>query len=73
MKMCFKLIGIEKRHPVTKANDSSFLLLIQRAALLGLKDTGYLTEMQHRQADEALLRLYKTHNKAICSEEICND
>lgn len=73
MKMYFKLIGIENNHPVKKSTDCSFLLLIQRAALLGLKDAGQITQMQHRQAEEALLRQYREAIRVNYAQSDGND
>ena len=56
MKMHFTMIGVRDPHVVTIENDSSFYLCVQRAALLALKDAGVFTQMQYRQAEEALLR-----------------
>lgn len=59
MKMNFYPLGTENVHPISNATDSSFVLLLQQAALLGLKDAGQLNEMQHRQAEKSLLGQYK--------------
>lgn len=59
MKMHFNPIGIENCHLITKETDSCFLFLIQRAVLLGLKEAGLITLMQHRQAEEMLLLQYR--------------
>lgn len=63
MKMNFYPLGVENLHPITYASDSSFMLLIQRAALLGLKDAGLLNEMQLRHTDDLLLKQYRD----VCS------
>ena len=73
MNTIFRLIGLENDHPVTKASDRNFLVLIQRAVLLALKDAGTLNEMQHRQAEEELLRQYTDGIRAAHAEAEEND
>lgn len=73
LKMVFKLIGVTDNHPVIKSSDFGFLLLMQHAALLGLKDSGQLNEMQCRQAEESLLDQFRNHVKSIHIEENGDD
>lgn len=73
MKMFFRLIGVETDQSVTNTTDCDFLFLIQRAALLALKDTEKLTETQQRQAEEALLLQYRKGFHTICTEANLND
>lgn len=73
MKLFFTLIGVENNHPVVRSTDCSFFLLIQRAALLGLKDAGRLTEMQHRHAEEALLQQYRERIRTSAIEVTSDD
>lgn len=62
MKTVFKPVRAENIHPVTKSTDADFLLLIQRAALLALKDSGTLNEMQYRHAEQTLLRHHRDND-----------
>lgn len=73
MKMFFKPIGVENDHPIKKTTDSNFFLLIQQAALLGLKDEGDLTEMQHRHAEENLLQQFSKHAQKRHAEAVSDD
>ena len=59
MRMHFRSIGIYDSHQISKETDYNFIFLIQRAVLLGLKEAGQLNEMQHRQAEAALLQQYR--------------
>lgn len=69
MKMHFKLIEVKNDHTITRSTDCTFLLLMQRAALLGLKSVGSLNEMQHRQAEEMLLKQYREDISVVQSDE----
>lgn len=73
MKTTFKLIRVEDDHSITKSSDNDFMLLVQRAVLLGLKDAGALNEMQYRQAENGLLRQYREDVSATDVEECGND
>ena len=57
--MTFRPIGVKNDRPVIKKTDGEFLYLIQHAALLGLKDAVYLTQMQYRQAEEKLRQQHR--------------
>ena len=50
------LVKIEKDHAITKKTDARFLMEYQRSILLELKERGALTEMQYRNAVEAIER-----------------
>ena len=69
MKTTFQLIKIENCHPVTKLSDCDFCFLIQRAALLGLKEDGSLNEMQYRYAEERLQQQYRADIAAALTEK----
>lgn len=73
MKTVYKFIDTENDHLITKASDTDFFLLIQRAALLGLKDSGFLMEMEYRQAEESLLRQYREDIRANFTRADGND
>lgn len=55
MQMSFQLIGTQE----DTGTNRRFLLLIQQAALLALKDMGVLTPIQLRHAEEALKQQYR--------------
>lgn len=59
MKMDFYPEETDNFHIINKQTDSGFLFLIQRAVLLGLKEKGALTGIQHRLAEEMLLQQYR--------------
>lgn len=71
--MVFKLIGVTDNHPVKESGDLGFLFLMQRAALLGLKDAGQLNEMQYRYAEENLHTQFRKHSRSIHDGDVCND
>lgn len=73
MKMDFRLIGVANYHPITKSSDRDFVFLIQRSALLCLKEDGILNEMQYRMAEEMLLRQDREEARAMNTEAIGND
>lgn len=52
------LVKIENDHMITKETNVKFLMEYQRAILLELKEWGTLTEMQYRNAVEAMQRQY---------------
>ena len=58
MKMKFTPLPVIHEHPVTQSAAPAFLYLIQHGALLGLREAGYLNEMQLRQAEDALQQQY---------------
>lgn len=57
MKTYFCFLGTDHRKNLLE--DRAFLLLLQRAVLLGLKEEGYLTQTQQRLAEEILLRQFR--------------
>ena len=59
MKMSFRFAGVDGPHSVSAENNADFLLHIQQAVLLSLKETQQLTETQYRHAEEALLQQYR--------------
>ena len=59
MRMHFKPIRIDNCRQIKMQTDSNFIFLIQQSVLLGLKETGRLNEMQHRQAEATLLEKYR--------------
>lgn len=61
MKACYLFIGNDFDHQITKHFNSKFLFLIQRALLLGLKESYHLNEMQHRQAEATLLEQHREY------------
>ena len=73
MKMCFRYVGAEQQHRIDAQTDREFTLLFQRAALLGLKSSGVLTEQQHRIAEEALLAQYRSASVTSCFEAKTDD
>lgn len=50
------LQSIENDHEITWKTDSEFLYELQKAVLLALLESGTLTEMQYRYAEENLRR-----------------
>ena len=48
------LLKVEENQSITQENDVYFFFELQRGVLLSLKDMGKLTEMQYRNAEEAL-------------------
>ena len=61
-----KLIKVEQNRSITREMDSDFFYELQRGVLLSLKDMGKLTEMQYRNAEEAL----KEQRRAIIRARI---
>ena len=61
-----KLIKVEKNRLITRDSDIDFFNELQRGVLLSLKDMGKLTEMQYRNAEEAL----KEQRRAIIRARI---
>lgn len=49
-----KLIKVETNRSITREGDSDFFFELQRSVLLSLKEDGKLTQMQYRNAEEAL-------------------
>lgn len=49
-----KLLRIENDREITKNTDGEFLYAYQNALLLALKESGCLSEMQYRFAEEKL-------------------
>lgn len=49
-----KLIKVEDDHPITRDAYADFFYEFQLGILLSLKDDGFLTQMQYRNAEEAL-------------------
>lgn len=73
MKTVFKLMEVENAHSITKLSDSDFLFLLQHSALLGLKETGAINEMQYRQAEEMLRRQRRETVRINHEETVAND
>lgn len=73
MKMVYKLIEVTDEHPVIESRDYGFWDLMQRAALLGLKEAVQLNEIQCRQAEEILLAQFRKHVRSVCNGESGND
>lgn len=69
MRMWFRSVGVDNDHRITMQTDRDFILLFQRALLLGLKDAGHITIMQHRQAEEVLFIKFRND----FSKDLCND
>ena len=61
-----KLARVEDDRPLTRDSDIDFFFELQRGVLLSLKDMGKLTEMQYRNAEEAL----KEQRRAIIRARI---
>lgn len=59
MKMQFKPLDGDTFLRITPQTHSSFLHLLQHSLLLGLKEEGYLTEIQYFQAEQLLLRQFR--------------
>ena len=55
MRMTFRSIIDHNYYQISKQSKSDFIFLFQRAVLLGLKEAGYLNEIQHRHAEATLL------------------
>ena len=70
MRMHYKPVAFDN-HPVSRKSDYRFCFLMQRAVLLGLKETGQLNEMQHRQAEETLLKQYRAYTRECTM--LCKD
>lgn len=73
MKTTFDWIETQNDHRITSSTDSEFILLIQHAALLGLKDSGSLNEMQFRQAEERLMQKHREYIKSLYSDTDLNN
>ena len=73
MKTYFGLENIEDNHHITSVSDSDFWFMLQHALLLGIKDSGMLSEMQFRLSVEALQRQHREAIRKICSKEQEND
>lgn len=58
MKTYYELITVENGYSELNAKDGCFLYLIQHAALLSLKEMGYINEIQCRQIDAELYEQY---------------
>lgn len=65
MKISFRFIGIHSDDSAPNHSIDSFSFHFQRAILLGLKETGVLTQMQHRNAEAALCQQYNKISKTI--------
>lgn len=65
MKMYVQFLEAQKEHRIAGPSDARFLSLIQQAVLLALKDGGYITYMQLRQAEEALDRAYLAQTRKV--------
>ena len=61
-----KLIKIEDNQTITRDAYVDFFYELQRGVLLSLKEEGKLTEMQYRNAEEAL----KEQRREICRARI---
>lgn len=53
------LYSIENDRKIDIETDSKFLFEYQRALLLGLKEQGYLDEIQYRHAENLLKQQFK--------------
>lgn len=73
MKTTFDWIETQNDHRITSSTDSEFILLIQHAALLGLKDSGSLNEMQFRRAEERLMQKHREYIKSLYSDTDLNN
>lgn len=69
MKLIFKLIEVENKRSLDIGTDSEFIYLIQHAALLGLKDAGLITEMEHRNTEQIIIRQYRTYTNKLPIEK----
>lgn len=49
-----KLIKVENNWPISGQDDTEFFYELQRSVLLSLKESGTLTQMQYRNAEEVL-------------------
>ena len=49
-----RLERVENEHRITRESDGEFLYEYQKAVLLSLVESGHLTEMQYRCAEEKL-------------------
>lgn len=56
MRENWHLIKTENDHTITRKTDARFLMEYQSSILLELKERGALTEMQYRNAVEAIER-----------------
>lgn len=56
MRENWHLVKTENAHAITRKTDARFLMEYQRSILLELKERGALTEMQYRNAAEAIER-----------------
>ena len=56
-----KLERIESERKITCESDSEFLHEYQKAVLLALLESGRLTEMQYRYAEEKLWQQHSAH------------
>lgn len=61
------LEGIENEHKITHETDGEFLYEFQKSLLLALVESGRLTEIQYRYAEEKL-RQQRFHGKTPNAE-----
>lgn len=61
MRMHYRFIEVDYRHQISTQTDCNLIFLIQRAVLLGMKEAGRLSEMQHRQAEATLLEQHREY------------
>lgn len=58
MKETFSSVNIEDNHDINQATEPGFLLELQNALLLGLKESGKLNERQYHIAFQNLRKQY---------------
>lgn len=59
MKIKFTVLESQQRDSLNGGTNREFFLLLKQAALLGLRDSGFITQRQHRLADESLYEKYR--------------
>lgn len=59
MKKYFSYLSCEPNKPVIDKKNRKFLLLVQHAVLLSLKDTGNLSPTQYFRAEAALVAQHR--------------
>ena len=54
MRPSYEFLSVEQDHPIRADAYPEFYFLLQQAALLSLKDAGYLTQTQYCAAEKLL-------------------
>ena len=62
MKTFYQLVSVVEPQTIDHTEKTAFMRLLRQAILLSLKDSGYLTDMQYRYAEEEISSIsYNKH------------